>query len=235
MTSEPTTSQTPAVRAGRRRRRQLPLWAHLVLALLLVALLRNFVGQSFYVPSSSMVPTLEVGDRVVVSKLSDDVERGDVVVFDGTDTFGGGSDSELTGTFGSILTGVGRFFAINPGEKDYVKRIVGVGGDRIVCCDADGRITVNGVALAEDYLPDGVDPSLSDFDVEVPAGRLFMLGDNRDNSADSRAHLGSPGGGMIPVEDVIGKPAVRFWPLDRLGGVEDKGSAELAQIPRAGS
>lgn len=238
MTSEPVASESiPPERVSpppRNRRRQLPIWVHFLLALALVAVLRNFVVQSFYVPSGSMIPTLEISDRVVVSKLGSQVNRGDVVVFDGTETFGGGSSEEWSGTFGKAASAIAGIFGIHPGEKDYVKRVIGVGGDRVVCCDADGAITVNGKAINEPYLAEGVSPSDSPFDVLVPAGKLWMMGDNRSNSADSRAHLGDPGGGMVPVEDVIGPPVLRYWPLGRAGGVEDSSSPELASIP-AGS
>jgi signal peptidase I len=239
MTSEPeSVPSTPPSRAARRaatqkpQKKQWPLWVHIALALLLVAVLRNFIVQSFYVPSGSMIPTLEISDRVVVSKLGSDVKRGDIVVFDGTDTFGGGADTRWSGTFGKVASAVAGVFGINPGEKDYVKRVIGVGGDRVVCCDQGGLLTINGKAVNEPYLVEGMSPSETPFDVIVPAGKLFMMGDNRSNSADSRAHLGDPGGGMVPVEDVIGSPVLRYWPLGRVGGMGDIAhSSQLASIP----
>ncbi|MEI2779187.1 MAG: signal peptidase I [Tetrasphaera sp.] len=222
MTTAPPPSAAGATGAASgtpsRRRKPWPVWVHLVLALVLVALLRNFVAQSFYVPSGSMIPTLQVGDRIIVNKLDHSIERGDVVVFDGTDTFGGNPTTRFDSGVGKVVAVVARVFGINVDEKDYVKRVVGLGGERVACCDAQGRITINGSPLAEPYLAPGVEPSTTEFDVQVPSGRLFLLGDNRENSADSRAHLGDPGGGMVPVEDVIGPPLVRYWPLDRLGG-----------------
>lgn len=232
MTSEPATESNRAGRP-RREKRPWPLWVHLLLALLLVALLRNFVVQSFYVPSSSMEHTLNVSDRVVVSKYTHDFQRGDVVVFDGTDTFGGGSEARFAGALGGVVNGVARVFGIRPGEKDYVKRIVGVGGDKVACCDTNGKITVNGTPIEEPYLGSGVAPSQTEFSVQVPANHFFMLGDNRDNSADSRAHLADPGGGMIAKDDVIGKPLLRYWPLDRLGGVDGGTNSKLAAVPGA--
>lgn len=236
MTPEPRTPEsTPRTRGDRHtrnRRKPLPVWVHILLALVLVAVLRNFVVQSFYVPSGSMIPTLQIGDRVVVSKFGGEVKRGDIVVFDGTDTFGGGSSARWSGTFGKVASGIGGIFGIDPGEKDYVKRVIGVGGDHIVCCDADGKLTINGTSVNEPYLVSGMSPSDVPFDVIVPAGRLWMMGDNRSNSADSRAHLGDPGGGMVPVADVIGSPMFRYWPMGRLGGMGDIAhSSELASIP----
>lgn len=238
MTSEPEADAPAVTRSSRhpakRTKRQLPLWAHFLLALVLVALLRNFVAQSFYVPSGSMIPTLEIGDRVVVSKLSDDITRGDIVVFDGTDTFAQGVPERFTGTFGKAASAVASVFGVHLNERDYVKRVIGMPGDRVVCCDAQGKITINGTVINESYLVEGMQPSMQPFDVRVPAGRLFMMGDNRSNSADSRAHLGDPGGGMVPVAEVIGRPVFRYWPLGRMGTTGAYASdPELAKIPAA--
>ncbi|WP_406495723.1 signal peptidase I [Streptomyces sp. NBC_01604] len=162
----------------------------LLVCLLFLLLLSNFVLQPFQIPSGSMERGLRIGDRVLVNKLAyrfgADPRRGDVVVFDGTGYFGDG---------------------------DYVKRVVGVGGDHVVCCDKEGRIEVNGRSVDEStFLYPGDSPSTVSFDVEVPAGTLFVLGDHRSDSSDSRDHLGSPGGGMIPVDDVIGRADWILWP-----------------------
>jgi signal peptidase I len=158
-------------------------------ALLLVS---HFVVEPFQVPSGSMENTLRVGDRVLVDKLAYHFggapRRGDVIVFDGKDSF-----STTSGT-------------------DYVKRVVGVGGDRVTCCDTAGRITVNGRALDETYLYPGDAPSRVPFDIVVPAGRLWVMGDHRDDSADSRDHLGDPGGGTVPVGKVVGRAEWIAWP-----------------------
>ncbi|AOR31848.1 signal peptidase I [Streptomyces fodineus] len=160
------------------------------LAFLLV--LNAFVVQPFQIPSGSMEQGLRIGDRVLVNKLAYRFgarpRRGDVVVFDGTGYFG---------------------------DADYVKRVVGVGGDRVACCDKKGRIEVNGRPVEESaFLYPGDSPSSVPFDVVVPAGRLFLLGDHRSDSSDSRDHLGSPGGGMVPVGDVIGRADWIVWPYD---------------------
>jgi signal peptidase I len=158
-------------------------------------LVGHFVVEPFQVPSSSMENTLKVGDRVLVDKLAyrfgGTPQRGDVIVFDGKDSF-----DTTSGT-------------------DYVKRVIGIGGDHVRCCDTHGRVTVNGKAIDEPYLHPGDVPSRTPFDVIVPLGRLWVMGDHRDDSADSRSHLGDPGGGTVPVGEVIGRAEWIAWPLGR--------------------
>ncbi len=190
-------SRTPA---GRRARSLVELAVLVVLAVLATWLVRTYLVAPFSIPSGSMENTLRPGDRILVDRLSyrlHDVRRGDAVVFDGTEAFG------------SLNGG---------GTTDYVKRVVGLPGDHVVCCDDQGRITVDGKALDEtSYLHPGDEPSEMRFDVTVPAGKLWLMGDHRSDSLDSRAHLGDPGGGFVPVERVIGRVLVVVWPLDRLG------------------
>ena len=199
-----------------------PSWRVLTgVALLVMLLVRGLLVQSFYVPSGSMEPTIRPGDRILVNKTAagDDLQRGDVVVFDGTSSFAAADRSphQSEGIVGRVLGGAASLFGVDLGEQDFVKRIVGLPGDRVVCCDAQGRVSVNGTAVEESYLPQGVSPSDTTFDVTVPADRLWLMGDNRSNSADSRAHLGDPGGGMVRASDVVGRAAATYWPLDRLG------------------
>ena len=200
-------------------------------------LVRGLLVQSFFVPSGSMEPTIEPGDRILVNKLvsGDEVQRGDVVVFDGTTTFGAADRSphESDGVIGRTLAGAASLVGVDLGEQDFVKRVVGLPGDHVVCCDPGGRLTVNSVPVQEDYLFPGDVASDLTFDVVVPAGRLWVMGDHRSDSADSRAHLGDPGGGTVRTADVIGRAAVTFWPLGRVGGFDRPGS--LATIPSAGS
>ncbi|MEU2242060.1 signal peptidase I [Streptomyces sp. NPDC018338] len=189
-----------------------------VACVVFLLILSHFVIQPFLIPSSSMEPTLQVGDRILVNKLAyrfgSEPDRGDVVVFDGTGSFvredlGG---NPLTGLLHDAAAALG--FA-EPDETDFVKRVVGVGGDRIVCCDKDGRLTVNGVPVEERYVMFGDRPSSVPFDIVVPAGRLWVMGDHRSQSSDSRDHLGSPGGGMVPVDKVIGRADWIAWPFGR--------------------
>ncbi|CAM5228800.1 Signal peptidase I OS=Streptomyces tendae OX=1932 GN=lepB PE=3 SV=1 [Streptomyces tendae] len=159
--------------------------------LLLLLLVSTFVLQPFQIPSGSMERGLRIGDRVLVNKLAYRFDgrprRGDIVVFDGAGSFGHG---------------------------DYIKRVVGVGRDHVVCCDEEGRVRVNGQPVDESaFLYPGDRPSTVPFDVVVPDGTLFVLGDHRADSSDSRDHLGSPGGGMVPLDDVIGRADWIVWPF----------------------
>lgn len=212
-------------------RRAVSLGAALTVALLLSS---NFVVQPFLIPSGSMEPTLRVGDRVLVNKLAYRFgtvpQRGDVVVFDGTGSFvreSSGGDP-LTG----LLRGAGASLGLaEPAETDFVKRVVGVGGDRVVCCDRRGRLQVNGRSVDERYLYPGDEPSSVAFDIVVPQGTLWMMGDHRGNSRDSRELLGQPGGGMVPVDMVIGRVDWLGWPPGRLGSVPGTGAFEGVGVP----
>lgn len=188
------------------------------LLLLVIVVVRAFLVTPFGIPSGSMQDTLLIGDRILVSRLTAprDLQRGDIIVFDASQAFHlavpqRGPLQTLVEAVQS-LTGTGQ-------PTDYVKRVIGVPGDHVRCCAADGRLEVNGVAVTEPYIAPGQRPSAVTFDVTVPPDHFWVMGDNRGASADSRAHLGDPGGGMVPGEDVIGKVWVRYWPLDRIGPV----------------
>ncbi|MEV8534190.1 signal peptidase I [Streptomyces sp. NPDC051211] len=183
-------------------------------------LFSNYVLQPFLIPSRSMEPTLKVGDRVLVNKLAyrfgGQPQRGDVVVFDGTGSFV--RERPEGNPVGDALRGAAAKLGLaEPADTDFVKRVVGVGGDDVVCCDAQGRIQVNGEPLAEPYLHPGDQPSRVPFRIVVPLGTLWVMGDHRSQSRDSRDHLGEPGGGMVPVEKVIGRADWIGWPLSRWG------------------
>ncbi|GAA2268132.1 MULTISPECIES: signal peptidase I [Kitasatospora] len=189
------------------------LGAGLCLATLL--LLNFFVVRPFGVPSESMEGTLRPGDRLLVNQLAYDfgrhVQRGDVVVFDGIGSFlPYASEASATQRF---LAG----FGLSSGSDSvYVKRVIGIGGDRITCCGSDGRIKVNGAPLNEsEYLYPGDTPSKVAFDVVVPAGKLWVMGDHRSDSRDSRDHLGEPGGGFVPEAKVIGRADWVVFPIGR--------------------
>lgn len=206
-------------------------------ALLVMMLVRGLLVQSFYVPSGSMEPTIQPGDRILVNKLisGEELRRGDVVVFDGTSTFAAAEREphQADGVIGSVLGAAASIVGLDLGEQDFVKRVVGLPGDHVVCCDDDGRISVNDVPVSEPYLKAGDKPSELTFDVTVRAGQVWVMGDHRSDSADSRAHLGSPGGGTIGLDEVIGRAGATYWPLDRIGGFNTPG--QLADIPRAGA
>ncbi|WP_436759433.1 signal peptidase I [Streptosporangium sp. V21-05] len=158
----------------------------LVCGVVVALLLQVFVFQSFYIPSESMERTLVEGDRVVVNKLHGDSERGDIVVFEGWN------------------------------NEHTIKRVIAVGGDTVKCCDAKRRITVNGIPLDESsYLYSEDFPSGDPFEKIVPEGRLWVMGDHRTASADSRAHEERLGEGSIPESDVIGRAVAIYWPFSR--------------------
>ncbi len=224
---DPDVSEDPA-RQGRPRRplhRELPVLVAVALAL--TFLVRLLLVQAFYIPSGSMEPTLAVGDRVLVNKLADrpgDVRRGDVIVFDGRGSFLPSEAASAEGLLARAGAAVGTFLGVSASERDYVKRVVGLPGDHVVCCGEDGRLAVNGVPIDEPYVAPGDAPSDLPFDVVVPAGRLWVMGDHRSDSADSRSHLGDPGGGTVPLDRVVGEVAARFWPPSSLGTLATTGA-----------
>ena len=188
-------------------------------ALVLSLLIKTFIAQAFFIPSQSMEPTLTRGDRVLVSRLAPgplDLNRGDIVVF--VDP-GGWINAAPTqpNALRDAFTTVGEFIGLlpqNTGEH-LIKRTIGMPGDHVVCCNPQGLITVNDVPIIEPYVVDGAVPSEKEFDKIVPPDHIFVLGDNRPNSGDSRYNEGSPGGGMVPLENVVGVAKATIWPLDR--------------------
>ncbi|MFE3325607.1 signal peptidase I [Streptomyces sp. NPDC059176] len=200
-----------------------------------LVLLSQFVVQPFLVPSTSMEPTFEVGDRILVNKLAyrfgSEPRRGDVVVFDGAGSFAREAPEENPVT--SLVRGAAAAVGLaRSTETDFVKRVVGTGGDRVVCCDKRGRVEVNGVPVEERYVFLGDAPSRVPFDIVVPRGTLWVMGDHRSKSRDSRDHLGEPGGGMVPVDKVIGRADWIGWPAGRWSALEPTGAFE--RVPRPG-
>lgn len=222
--------------------RQLPFWVELpilvVLAFGVAFLVKTFLFQAFFIPSGSMENTLQIGDRVFVNKVVYDFHpprRGDIVVFNGVDSFTPEVVvAPVTNPIAKVLQGIGRVVGFAPpDERDFVKRVIGVGGDHVKCCDAQGRITVNGVALDESsYIYPGNSPSDMTFNVTVPAGKLFVMGDHRAASADSRAHLGDPGGGFVPVNRVIGQAFVIVWPFSNATFLHRPATFDNVPAPR---
>lgn len=190
-----------------------------ITALVISVLIKTFLVQAFYIPSGSMENTLLVDDRVLVNKLSDktdEIHRGDIVVFrDPGNWLNDGPVVKRGGVLGLLRDGL-VFVGLAPavGEEDLIKRVIGVGGDTVACC-TDGRLTVNGVPLDEPYRYPGDAASLEQFSVKVPRDHLWVMGDHRSVSEDSRAHRGLPGNGFVPVKDVIGRAFIIVWPLDR--------------------
>ncbi|WP_245961598.1 signal peptidase I [Quadrisphaera granulorum] len=192
-----------------------------VAALLLSLLVKTFLVQAFYIPSESMENTLLRGDRVLVSQLTPgpfDLQRGDVVVFEDPGGWLQPEPEADHGAVGNALVDVLTFVGVLPSNsgQHLIKRVIGLPGDRVVCCDAQGRTTVNGTPLQEDFLKPGSISSEIDFDVTVPAGSLWVEGDNRQDSGDSRYHQQLPQGGAVPIDDVVGRAVVVVWPFDRL-------------------
>jgi signal peptidase I len=206
----------------------------IVVALAIALVIKTFVIQAFFIPSGSMQNTLEIGDKVLVNKVVyhfRPIRPGDIVVFDGARSW----DAPVTGPASSdpvarlyddtvlkLLRSVGGLFGTAPGQTDYIKRVIGVPGDHVACCNARGQVTVNGVALHEGgYLyPGNVagDAPLGEsghFKITVPAGRIWVLGDHRAISDDSRGHADDPGDGTVPESKVIGRAFMIVWPPSR--------------------
>ena len=192
----------------------------LTLALLISGLVRAYWLDVYYIPSASMEPLFGTGDRILVSRTdfqSGPVRRGDVVVFDGRGSFAPLNSGN--GPLQDAAAAAGHWLGITGSDTTYIKRVIGLPGDHVICCDDQQRLTVNGQALEEPYLYGGDVASKQKFSVIVPAGRLWLLGDHRSMSADSRSLLGAPGGGMVPLDRVIGRPVQIIWPLDRFAAV----------------
>ena len=217
------TDPSPAADAApdEEKKEALPVWQEsillLAIALVLAVAIKYFFVQAFYIPSPSMEPMFIKNDRILVQKVSywgdKGPKRGDIVVFKDP---GDRLNPEEGRTASNVVTKLLEAVGLYPSGGHLVKRVIGIGGDRVKCCDAEGRVTVNGKALDESaYLKKGTLPSDQPFDVRVPEGHLWVMGDNRGDSCDSRCHMGEPGGGFVADDLVVGKVWALIWPLGR--------------------
>jgi len=218
------TQQDPpaGVPGGKRRRsfwRELPVLV--VIAIVLALIIKSFVIQAFYIPSGSMQNTLEIGDRVLINKVvyhTRSIHRGDIIVFDGTGSWDFNTPPASSNIFAKAADELEGIVGVSHDPNIYIKRVIGVPGDHVVCCTAKGEVTVNGVPLSESsYLYPGDAPSATRFSITVPAGQLWVMGDHRSVSYDSRGHTGDPGGGTIPESGVLGRAFVIIWPPSQWG------------------
>jgi signal peptidase I len=197
----------------------------IIIAVVAAYVVKTFLLQVFFIPSESMENTLLVSDRVLVDKVTggfSDVQRGQIVVFDADGVLVAPGEVPVPTERSLIQRGAdavgGALGLSQTAETDFIKRVIGLPGDRVACCDEQGRVTVNGVPLDESaYLFPGDAPSLTTFDVVVPADRMWVMGDHRSASQDSRSRIGAPGGGFVPLDRIVGRAFVRTWPLDRIG------------------
>jgi signal peptidase I len=256
----PSGDPTPPARKRRSWWRELPVL--LVIALIIALAVKSYVVQPFFIPSASMENTLEQNDRVLVNKLVyhfRHIQPGDIVVFNGAGSWTPAPKAAkrspdplvrlYDATIPPLLRSVRSLFGAAPGQTDFVKRVIGVPGDHVVCCNAQGLLTVNGTALHEtSYLYPGEKPDnapsepAGHFAITVPRGRLWVMGDHRLDSEDSRMRRQDPGGGTIPESEVIGRAFLIVWPVSRWRvlplpatftqpGVR---STQIARVPAAG-
>jgi signal peptidase I len=184
---------------------------------LVTGLLRAFVLDVYWIGSDSMQPTVEPGDRVLVGKLVDEdaLERGDLVVFDGRGSFAPLHSDDPWPV--RALEALGRWSGLAGSDTVYLKRVIGVPGDTVECCGPSGRLLVNGEEIDEGYVFPGDRASEVEFTAVVPDGRLWLMGDHRSVSVDSRSLLGAPGGGLVRADKVVGEPVAVLWPPGRAG------------------
>jgi signal peptidase I len=233
---EPADSAENAKKVKRKRSFWRDLAVIVVAALVLTILLKAFVVQVFSIPSGSMENTLLPGDRILVSKVVykfRPIARGDVVVFSGAGSWDPPTpppSNWLVGLWNDATSLVG---IAGPGT-DYVKRVIGIPGDHVVCCNADGQVTVNGVPLSESsYIYPGAAPSELRFNITVQPGRLWVMGDNRGDSDDSRYRSNDPGDGTIPESAVVGRAFLIIWPLSRVSDLPIPNTFEQAGFSAA--
>jgi len=199
--------------------REFPILVIVALAVSLV--IKTFIVQFFFIPSGSMENTLQIQDRVAVNKIpfvSRNISRGDVVVFRDPanwlpEPFTAGENKVMA----KIRTGLETVGVLpNPAKQYLVKRVIGVAGDHVICCAKGGKLTINGKTTDEPYIFAGNKPSEMEFNVTVPAGKIWVMGDHRGSSADSRYHQEDVNHGFVPVSKVTGRVYAIIWPLKNL-------------------
>lgn len=196
--------------------REIP--ALLIVAVIVSLLIKTFIVQFFYIPSGSMENTLQVNDRVAVNRvpfISRSIHRGDVVVFHDPNNWlpviDESSQNKVIAKLHEALVTVG--ILPNPAKQYLVKRVIGVGGDNVQCCAKDGKLLINGKEATEPYIFAGNAPSDMKFNVTVPKGKIWVMGDHRGASADSRYHQDDINKGFVPESDVVGRVVSVIWPF----------------------
>jgi len=213
---------------GKSGKKPMPFWQEfpvlILIAVVLALIIKSFLVQAFYIPSESMQDTLQVRDRVLVNKLVYDFRapaRGEVVVFNGVQWQ---PEVQIVTPGNPVLRGLRTITSAlglgPPDEKDYIKRVIGLPGDTVACCDDGGRVMINGKPLTEPYILENNPQAQRSFGpVRVPEGRLWVMGDHRSVSADSRAHEQDQWHGTIPIDNVVGRAFVIVWPVSRADGL----------------
>ena len=192
-----------------------------IVALAVSLLIKTFLVQFFYIPSGSMENTLQIQDRVAVNKLpfiSKNISRGDVVVFRDPANW---LPEQYVDEQNKVVTKIKEGLVLvgvlpNPAKQFLVKRVVGVAGDKIICCAKDGKLTINGKETNEPYIFKGNKPSELEFNVTVPEGKIWVMGDHRGASADSRYHQDDVNNGFVPVSKVTGRVFAIIWPFKNM-------------------
>jgi signal peptidase I len=208
------------------RRRGLTLLRDVVViflvALLISFLVKTFLVRTFYIPSPSMNATLVVNDRVLVNQLVPgvmDLNRGDVVVFRDPDNWLNSPPEEPSSVLVDVVNTALEFVGLRPQNSDHlIKRVIGLPGDTVSCCSDDGQLLVNGVPLDEPYIlvtPGLVNAAPAEFEVTIPEGHIWVMGDNRYNSGDSVYHRAEASGGFVPIDNIVGRAMVISWPVSR--------------------
>ena len=220
-TAEPAEDESPPQASAEKKK---SFWRELltivVAAAILTLVVKGFVVQVYRIPSASMENTLLIGDRVLVNKLIyhfRGIARGDIVVFSGQNSWGPPaappSSDPVLRVFDDVLSDIG----LHSSQTYYIKRVIGLPGDKVACC-TDGKLTVNGVQLSEtSYIYPGNAPSAFAFSTTVPAGYVWVMGDHRGDSEDSRYHTGETGGGAVPENEVVGRAFLIIWPPSQFG------------------